>query len=71
MNENIIGRRLKALREEKGLSPAQLSDELAPLGVTLSPEEISAIESLCRPICDIELLALARALDCGVNALFS
>ncbi len=70
MNENIIGKNLKTIREEKRISPQQLSEALSQHNITLSAEDITAIEASERPVCDIELLAFAKTLGCPIIKLF-
>ncbi len=61
--KNLIGSRLKKLRSEKGISQQELSNKLELQGVYVCRGSISRIEDHSRTVTDIELRALAKALD--------
>lgn len=61
---NLIGSRLRQARlaERPKASQADISARLAVEGVTLSANSIGKIEMGARPVTDIQLVALAKAL---------
>ena len=67
---NRIGKRLKALRTERGMSQQTLSDKLELQGVYVCRGSVSRIEDGSRTVTDIELFAIASVLGVGVEELF-
>lgn len=61
--KNLIGNSLKRIRIAKGLSQQALSNKLELQGVYVCRGSISRIEDYSRTVTDIELCALALALD--------
>lgn len=55
--------KLARLREKPKATQADISARLAVLGVYLSPSSIGKIEAGLRPVSDIQLLAIAHALN--------
>jgi len=71
MKENVsIGLKLKAIREEKGLSRNETVERLSKENVIISRETLSRIENGSRAISAVELNALCKVLDTDMNALF-
>jgi len=68
INTNILGERLKEAREKAALEQAELSAILSvDYGIELERSIISRIERNKRPVRDIELDAIAKALDVTPN----
>ena len=67
---NIIGERIKELREKKGYSQQQLSDKMELLAVYTCGGSISRIENGKRAVTDIEIDAISRVLDVSLDELF-
>ena len=66
---NVIGDRVEQLRKQKGLTQKDLTVELLKKGVSISPSGLSKLEKKIRKVTDIEVVALAEALDVSVNYL--
>ena len=71
MPVNITGSQIKKLRIKAGLSQRQLSEKLELQAVYTCRGSISRIENGQRAVTDIELIAIANALDVSINMLFS
>ena len=69
--KNLIGKNLKNIRRKKKISQQQLSLKLELLGVYICRGSISRIEDYSRTVTDIELFAIAEALDVDVSELYS
>lgn len=67
--KNVTGWNIRAIRIEKGISIHTLSQSLGKR-ISLSPEELRDIELGVREIWDIELVAIARALEVQPEDLF-
>ena len=66
----MCGLRIKAIREERGISLVELSTELElDYGIRLERSVIGKIEQGRRKLNDIELIALAQALDVKLEEL--
>ena len=61
--KNLISQRLIALRKEQGLSQRDLAQKLQLAGYDMDRNVITRIETNQRYVTDIELKALAQALD--------
>ena len=61
--KNIIGARLKELRNEKGLSQRDLARELQLIGMDMDKNVITRIETDKRYVTDFELQALKEIFD--------
>ena len=66
---NIIGPRLRELREVAGLTQEAFAARCNLLGWNLSRETLAKIETQVRWISDCELLCLARALRLPIDQL--
>lgn len=64
--KNLIGDNLKRLRAERRMSQQELSNKLELQGVYVCRGSVSRIEDCTRTVTDIELYAIARALDVEV-----
>lgn len=69
-NYNIIGKKLKIIRENKNISQAQLSNQLSLLGITLYQTDIFKIEHNERTVRDFELWGICTVLDIKSEDLF-
>ena len=61
--KNIIGERLKKLRERDGLSQRDLARELQIIGFDMDKNVITRIETNKRYVTDIEIKAIAKIFD--------
>ena len=68
---NIVGDMVKRYRRERKMSQRQLSVKLELMGVYVCRGSISRIEDGSRTVTDIELYAIAKALNVSINDLFS
>lgn len=57
--KNLVGPRLKALRERDGLSQRDLAQQLQLIGVDMDKNVITRIETNKRYVTDLELRAIA------------
>ncbi|MCL2884763.1 MAG: helix-turn-helix domain-containing protein [Oscillospiraceae bacterium] len=67
---NITGENIKKLRIKARLSQQQLSDRLETMAVYVCRGSLSRIENGERTVTDMEVEAIARALDVPLAALF-
>jgi len=68
--QNIIGKNVKRIRIEKGLSQKTLSERLETFAVYICRGSISRIENRTRTVSDIEVFGLSRSLGVSVDQLF-
>ena len=68
--KNLVGNKVKQLRQEKGLSQQQLSDKLETLAIYICRCSISRIEDGSRTVTDIELMGLSQILSTPVEDFF-
>jgi transcriptional regulator with XRE-family HTH domain len=68
---NIIGRQVRRLRYERGMSQPQLAAKCQRLGWDIERDTIAKIEATSRWVGDRELLKLACALEVSLDALFA
>ena len=66
---NITGKRLTAIRPQKGISQRQLAKNLQLLGYDVDHHFIRRIENGERFVTDIELVALSRVLNVKIEEL--
>lgn len=66
-SQNLIGRRVKEARAKARLTQEQLSRELKRRGVSIDRAGIAKIESGIRGVLDLELVALAMAVNVKVT----
>ena len=69
-NFNIIGKNLKIIRENKGISQEKLSNKLSLLGITLYQSDIFKIEHNQRTVRDFELWGISKTLEVSCDKLF-
>lgn len=67
---NIIGKKLKNIRESKNISQEQLSNKLSLLGITLYQSDIFKIEHNERTVRDFELWGICSVLEIQAEDLF-
>lgn len=60
---NTVGINIKTMREEKGFSRQDLSNELMFLGIDISSQSIFDIETGTRTVIDYELCAIVKVLN--------
>ena len=71
-NRNLIGQNVTTLRMKAGLSQSALLSRLELQGSGMDQSRLSNIEGQKTIVSDIELVAIAKALDVSVmNLLFS
>ena len=68
--EYQIGKRIKAIREDKGLSQSKVVEKLKEYDIKMSRETLSKIENNSRSVYAIELKALSKVLDADINDFF-
>ena len=68
-NKNLIGENLKRIRTKLKISQQTLSNKLELLGVYICRGSISRIEDYSRTVTDIELFAIAEALEVEIKEL--
>ena len=66
---NITGKRLTAIRHQKGISQRQLAKNLQLLGYDVDHHFIRRIENGERFVTDIELIILSEALGVSIDDL--
>lgn len=66
---NVVGERVETIRKKKGITQKELADTLLKKGVPISTSGLSKIEKKIRRVTDIEIVALAEALEVSVNYL--
>ncbi len=67
---NIVGPRIRALRQERGWSQAGLAAKCQLIGWDISRDVIAGIELRRRWVADAELLILAKVLATSVAGLY-
>lgn len=67
---NIIGKRIKEIREHKGITQDQLAARLNTQGINVDRPMVSRIESQTRYLLDYEIKAIAVALGENIEGLF-
>lgn len=66
-NRNLIGARVTQARNMQGMKQVELLAKLQLAGIDISVPALSLLEGQKRPVSDIELTALADALNVSVN----
>lgn len=69
ITSEIIGGRIKDIRENKKISQQLMADRLKDLGILMSRETFSKIETGNRTVSAVELKAIASVLDVDVEIL--
>jgi transcriptional regulator with XRE-family HTH domain len=68
--KNIIGKKIKEIREQKNLTQEQLAARLNIHGIKIDRPMITRIESQTRYLLDYELYTIAKALNVSIEDLF-
>jgi transcriptional regulator with XRE-family HTH domain len=70
VKKNIVGPKVRALRRKAGWSVAELVQQIAVTGGTLTASQLEGIEAGSRRVLDGEVLQLAHAFGVDIEALF-
>ena len=68
--KNVVGKRVRQFRSEKGWSQQQLSVKLETIAVYICRGSISRIEDQSRTVTDIELYGLSKVLNKPMESFF-
>lgn len=68
---NIVGEKLKEIREKKNVSQEELSSKLSLLGITLYQSDIFKIEHNERTVRDFELWGICQVLEIKSEDLYN
>ena len=68
--KNVVGKRVRQFRLEKGWSQQQLSIKLETIAVYICRGSISRIEDQSRTVTDIELYGLSKILNKPMESFF-
>ncbi len=69
-NANLVGQRIRSLREGQGLSQGELLARIQVLGNNMTQTKLSRIEGQLIPVSDIDLFSISQALHVTINDLF-
>lgn len=69
-DRNIIGKKIREIREQKNITQDQLAARLNTQGINIDRPMISRIESQTRYLLDYEIKAIAIALNVRIEELF-
>lgn len=67
---NLIGKRVEALRKEKGIKQKDFIAKMQTFGCDINPTSYSKLEGQIRIASDKEVLAIATILDVKMEELF-
>ncbi|MFT5872638.1 MAG: transcriptional regulator with XRE-family HTH domain [Clostridium sp.] len=67
---NIIGNRIRIIRNTTGITQEDLTARLNVLGIDIDRPMISKIENCSREIVDYEIKAISKALKVSIEDLF-
>ncbi|PRR70602.1 helix-turn-helix domain-containing protein [Clostridium thermopalmarium] len=70
LERNIIGKKIKRIRQLKGITQDQLAARLNIQGIEIDQTMISKIEEQVRGISDYEVMAFSVALGVSIEELF-
>lgn len=68
--KNIVGKKIKQLRQEKHMSQQDLSAKLETLAIYICRGSISRIEDQSRTVTDIELFGFSQILSVSIEKFF-
>ncbi|HFL3236644.1 TPA: helix-turn-helix domain-containing protein [Clostridioides difficile] len=68
-DKNIIGSRVVAIRESKGIKQREFLARLQTLGLDISQTSLSRLEGQYRLVQDYEVVVIAKALEVSVGYL--
>lgn len=69
-SRNIVGLKIKELRDRLDMTQAGLTEELAKNGVLMKVSTLSKVENQHRGVTDIELAALSKVFEIDINSFF-
>lgn len=69
ITSEVIGKRIRDIRENKKISQQLIADKLKELGISMSRETLSKIENGNRTVSAVELKAICSVLDVDVETL--
>ena len=69
-DKNLIGDRVKALRNDRGMSQRELSEKLETYGIYVCRGSVSRLEDKQRTVTDIELKGLSEIFGVPVGCFF-
>jgi len=69
-NRNIIGNRIREIRNNASITQEDLTARLNVLGIDIDRPMVSKIENCTREIVDYEIKAFAKALKVSIEDLF-
>ena len=67
---NVIGPKIRQVREQHGLTQDQMAAKCQILGLDLTRGTLAKIESRIRAVSDHEIPFLAKVLNCSIDSLF-
>lgn len=67
---NLIGKKVEALRKEKGIKQKNFIAKLQILGLDINPTSFSKLEGQIRIATDKEVYAIAKVLGVQIDELF-
>ncbi len=70
VEKNLVGKRIKELRLQKGISQQALSDRLETHAIYICRGSVSRIEDRKRTVTDIELYGLSQVLGVPIEEFF-
>lgn len=68
---NLVGKKVGALRREKGMQQKELLAQLQVRGISINSSGLSKLEGQLRTVTDYELVALADVFDLSVDELLT
>lgn len=69
ITSKVLGKRIRYIRESKKMSQELIEDKLNELGILISRETLSKIETGNRPISAVELKAICLVIDVDIEIL--
>ena len=69
--KNVSGKRIKELRQQRGLTQSDLAAQLQINGIIIERDSISRIEIGTRFVADYELMVIAQILNVSVDSLLA
>lgn len=67
---NIVGKRIRILREQKGMSQGEFLAKIQLAGSEMSQSKLSRIEGQQIPVSDTDLYNIASVLNVNISELF-
>ena len=69
-NANVVGKKIEALRKERGINQKDFIAKLQVIGCDINPTSYSKLEGQHRVATDKELFAIAKVLEVSVDELY-